>query len=129
MNLTQYLLVKLAEEAGEVAKEALKASQFGLDSTHKGNFNARYLLDELMDLAGVVTMLDQHAKTGDFLSGGALWPFSPRSNGTGFQVSGKWYKVCYYAIRSARLGLLHLTKVESDWVMGYAKLYEPGLQG
>lgn len=128
MNLTQYLLVKLAEEAGEVAKEALKASQYGLDSLYKCQFNARHLMDELLDLAGVVTLLEQQAKTGELLRGDILWPFAPISNSTGFQLSNKWYKVCYNATVSMRAGLLTCTQQETEWVQGYAKLYEPGIQ-
>ncbi|WP_321929869.1 hypothetical protein [Burkholderia cenocepacia] len=36
MTLTQYLLVKIAEEAAEVAQIALKTAHFGLNETQPG---------------------------------------------------------------------------------------------
>lgn len=60
MNHTQYLLVKLAEEASEVAKAALKAAQFGLGAvnpvTDKTSFES--LSDELNDLHAIIKMLN-----------------------------------------------------------------------
>lgn len=59
MNNTQYLLGKLAEEALEVSHRAMKAQQFGLGETQKGQEknNGERLLEELHDLAAIVQML------------------------------------------------------------------------
>ena len=57
----QYLLGKIAEEASEVAKAALKAQQFGFDSAHPDapdESNLALLRAELNDLLGVTLMLD-----------------------------------------------------------------------
>lgn len=52
MNARQYILMKIAEEATEVAQRALKAQQFGLDQTEPGKTqnNAERLEGELLDL-------------------------------------------------------------------------------
>lgn len=62
MTREQYLLVKLAEEASEVAQRALKASQFGVDEVQKGQEqnNAERLYDELNDLNGILALLNSH---------------------------------------------------------------------
>lgn len=60
MNQQQYLLGKLAEEAAEIAQVALKAQQFGMNSTHPDDLtmpNHALLVGEINDLLGVVTML------------------------------------------------------------------------
>lgn len=60
MTRLQYLLIKLAEEASEVAQIALKTAQFGLDETspyHTDN-NAARCHAELNDLLGIVNMLN-----------------------------------------------------------------------
>lgn len=61
MNRQQYLLVKLAEEAAEVAQIALKTSQFGLEErfpNHPDN-NATRCHAELNDVLGIVKMLNE----------------------------------------------------------------------
>jgi len=64
-NLTRYLLSKIAEEASEVAKEALKAQQFGLyeQYKHDGPDNYQRLISEIKDLCIVVDMLVQSEST------------------------------------------------------------------
>ena len=59
MTKTQYLLCKLAEEASEVAKAALKAQQFGLEEVYPktGQSNAERITEELNDLMGILVML------------------------------------------------------------------------
>lgn len=51
MTYEQYILIKIAEEAGEVAKRALKAAQFGLmeQQTEFGDNTGR-LISEICDL-------------------------------------------------------------------------------
>lgn len=60
MTYEQYLLVKLAEEASEVAQIALKSSQFGLNETYSrvGKSNLYRLNAELNDLLAVVGELN-----------------------------------------------------------------------
>lgn len=62
MNYQQYLLVKLAEEASEVAQIAIKCSLFGYDSVdpreNTGETNALKLFKELLDFSTVMTELE-----------------------------------------------------------------------
>jgi hypothetical protein len=60
MNYRQFLLCKLAEEASEVAKIALKTAQFGFNEKHPDlPFNNKERIhQELDDLAGIVEMLN-----------------------------------------------------------------------
>ena len=55
------LLYKLAEEAMEVGKEAMKAAQFGLDDYHEEVSNLERLANELNDLIAVVRLLEPKA--------------------------------------------------------------------
>jgi len=61
MTRLQWLLTKVAEEAGELAKEALKAQQFGLDSkkmTRDGEFtNLESIQLEFNDLLGALRLV------------------------------------------------------------------------
>ena len=67
MNRRQYLLMKLAEECSEVAKEALKQMQFGPHSippNNSGSYpegipNHERLRGELIDLDVIVKMLKE----------------------------------------------------------------------
>lgn len=52
-----YLLVCLAEEAGEVAKEALKALRFGTEGTWEGKTTLDRLNMELADLDTIVGLI------------------------------------------------------------------------
>ena len=62
MNYQQYLLVKLAEEASEVAQMAIKCSLFGYDSVDPredtGETNALKLYKEMLDFSAVMTELE-----------------------------------------------------------------------
>lgn len=60
MNRKQYLLNKLAEEANEITKEALKGQAFGMDSVspYNGKTNKENLIDELDDFLAIVKMLN-----------------------------------------------------------------------
>lgn len=61
MNREQYILSKVAEEAVEVSKEALKAQQFGMQSSHPDEpsiTNRDRIVAELNDLLACVFMLD-----------------------------------------------------------------------
>lgn len=59
MTQEQYLLGKLAEEALEVAKEALKGQQFGLDEINpeSNHSNREDTHKELDDLLAIIEML------------------------------------------------------------------------
>lgn len=58
MTPEQFYLKKLAEEAGEVAHDALKAMEFGLDSVYEGETNRERINRELNDLMQVVEVLN-----------------------------------------------------------------------
>jgi NTP pyrophosphatase (non-canonical NTP hydrolase) len=65
MTEIQYILGQIAQEASEVAQEASKCQQFGLDETYFDEYhnpkslnNAKRLEQELQDLLGVVRMLN-----------------------------------------------------------------------
>ncbi len=59
LNRTEYLLVKLAEECGEVAQRATKALTFGVHEIQKDqpHTNSERIMQEMVDLAAVVGML------------------------------------------------------------------------
>lgn len=59
MNREQYLLLKLAEEATEVAHIAMKCAQFGVNNVGgpKVEMNSDRLSAELNDLLAIVSML------------------------------------------------------------------------
>lgn len=60
MSRLDRLLSKLSEEAIEVAKEALKAQQFGLNNaTHEFTSNRQRLVNELDDFNAIVEMLNE----------------------------------------------------------------------
>ncbi|MDR1939064.1 MAG: hypothetical protein LBQ73_11295 [Tannerellaceae bacterium] len=59
MNKTDYLLITLAEECGEVIQAVSKALRFGLDDHAPDSLesNAERIVKELSDLKGVEIML------------------------------------------------------------------------
>lgn len=59
MNLTEHLLIILAEECNEVAQRCSKALRFGLYEKQPGQdkTNAYRIIEELSDLSGVWQML------------------------------------------------------------------------
>ena len=60
MNRNEHLLVILAEECAEIAKETSKAIRFGMDEVMPGQAlnNRQRILRELNDLWAVVEMLN-----------------------------------------------------------------------
>lgn len=66
MTREQYLFTKLAEEASEVAKIALKTQQFGMGSEHpkKNKDNRTLCHEELTDLVAIVGMLNKETDFG-----------------------------------------------------------------
>lgn len=93
MNKTQYLLLKLNEEATEIAKEAAKCMQFGFESGWKGTTNRERLNAELDDLMAVLVML---RKNGDF-------DYRPNQEA----ISAKQGKVAQFAQMSADMGFIN----------------------
>lgn len=61
MNETQYLLVKLGEEAAEIAQATGKALIFGLDDEYKGETNRESIVKEINDLLAIVVMLENRS--------------------------------------------------------------------
>ena len=59
MNLTEHLLVTLAEEAAEVAQACTKALRFGLEDGYPGTdrTNRGDIARELADMRGVISLL------------------------------------------------------------------------
>lgn len=95
MDSTQYLLIKLAEEAAEIAQIALKSAQFGLDNIEPGKdkTNAQRIHSELNDLSAVVDALNERI---DFQYA--------RNYGA---VLVKREKMAFYEAYSRQLGLVH----------------------
>lgn len=57
MTEVQYLLCKLAEEAGELSQIAMKAQQFGMDETYQDDSNAERVIKEFIDVMSVISSL------------------------------------------------------------------------
>lgn len=59
LNKTEYLLTQLGEEASEIAHRCSKAIRFGLSEVEPGQdkTNEERLIDEVMDIVGVLTFL------------------------------------------------------------------------
>lgn len=64
MTNTQYLLLRLAGEAAEVAQIALKTAEFGLHEVYETRSNLLRCHDELNDLLGVVQKLNAETEFG-----------------------------------------------------------------
>lgn len=96
MTITQFYLGKVAEEAIEIAKEALKAQQFGLSEHHpeRTETNAQRICAELNDLLAMVHQLGS-VSNGEFY-------FSQ----DGFAQAAKLAKVEKYLAYSQSLGLV-----------------------
>lgn len=104
MNLNQYLLTKLAEEASEVTKIALKTQQFGFDEICPGKLatNAQRIHQELDDLQAAIEMLN------DIGLGYIPNPLA---------IKAKKEKVVYYLKYSVELGMVDseaLKEYEND---------------
>ncbi|WP_179949825.1 hypothetical protein [Burkholderia sp. MSMB1072] len=96
MSVVQHCLTKIAEEASEVAKIALKAQQFGLSEVQPGReeSNAQRMYAELNDLLAMVNRLRS-------VSGGEFH-FVPDEEA----MDRKRSKVANYLDYSQRLGLV-----------------------
>lgn len=114
MNWQQYLLGKVAEEAVEVAKEALKNQSFGMYSMYKGEPAWQQLYNELIDLMSVTMMVADPEPVG-------LIPFAPVNQAIANRLGEKSDKVCYYAMFVYEVGNLTLTSEQ------YAIVYKRGI--
>jgi hypothetical protein len=127
MNWTQYLLGKLAEEATEVAKEALKCQQQGVNSPYKGKPAIMELRNEFLEVVAVLDMLEERKDVSLALGAHHLVPV------TGHDVcqdddhyaitTNKIYRLCYYAMFAYQSGNLDLTQHEFDQVRQNARCY------
>lgn len=118
MSFTQYVLSKVAEEATELAKEALKGQQQGLFSDHRGRKNYEYIQDEYIDLIARSTLLsycdDVIAQGTDKFS--LLVDRHDLSIEANVKMQRSIDKMCYYAYMSYQNGYLALTSKEQDLV-------------
>lgn len=64
MDIEQYYLIKLAEEASEISQIALKTSQFGMDEAYQVLTNKERIHAELNDLLAVVGVLNANYNFG-----------------------------------------------------------------
>lgn len=101
MTLTQYYLVKLAEEAAEVAQIALKTAHFGLTEHQPGcdETNAMRVYAELNDLLAMVHRLSE-------VSNGEFWFDIGQPDHV--SIARKLAKVEHYLAYSRSLGLVEL---------------------
>lgn len=62
MDMTEYLLTLITEEALEIAHRATKASRFGLDEVQPGQdqTNTQRMVGEYVDLVTTFMLLEQH---------------------------------------------------------------------
>jgi hypothetical protein len=99
MNIQQFYLLKIAEEASEVAQIALKTAQFGLTEKHPAltETNAQRIYAELNDLLAMVHRLGE-------VSGGEFW-FDIGSPDH-VAIATKLAKVEHYLAYSRSLGLV-----------------------
>jgi hypothetical protein len=99
MTLAQYHLVKLAEEAAEVAQIALRAAHFGLNEVQLGKTetNSLRIYGELNDLNSMVHRLGE-VSNGEF--------FFDIGQPDHVAIAGKLAKIAHYLAYSQSLGLV-----------------------
>lgn len=125
MNWTQYLLGKLAEEATEVAKEALKCQQQGVGSPYKGKPAIMELRHEFLEVIAVIDMLESRPDVSKALGVYHL------NQVTGAEICQdddnyditykKMLRLCYYAMFAYKSGNLTLTLTEFNDVQRAAQ--------
>lgn len=116
MNWTQYLLGKLAEEASEVTKEALKCQQHGVASQYKGRNAIMELRNEFLELTAVIEMLEERKDVGSALGVHHINPVIGHDvcqDDDHYNItSRKMARLCYYAMLDYDAGQLTLTMDE-----------------
>lgn len=131
MNLTQYVLSKVAEEATELAKEALKCQQQGLFSDHRGKANHEYVRDEFIDLIARSTVLDWCSdvieQKGDQFS--LLINRYTMDREIINKVINSVNKMCYYAYMAYNNGHLQLDDRELGLIVHGYNSYLPVING
>jgi hypothetical protein len=112
MDLQQLILIKIAEEAAEISKAALKASQFGLDDRDPATqvTNLDWLLSEYHDLQGVMTLLRMEQK--NTVDRGLKLEATP------WELREKLQKVCRWAKHSIEQNRLQLDEVP-EWLRDF----------
>ena len=120
MNWTQYLLGKLAEEAAEVAKEALKNQQQGVASLWKGRSAIFEVRKEFYEMIAICQMLDQQDDVGEAM-GARKYLCPPVQNLTEAElqdiITDKIGRVYYYAVSAYASGNLTLTVTEFEGML------------
>lgn len=127
LSWEKYLLIKLSEEANEVAKEALKNTQFGGDSHFKDVKGDQLLSNEIIDQMAVMEMVAELPAYSNALG---YLKASERSNkdpDVCRKIEKKKYKVCYYAMISIQLGHLIVSEDEARYIYDNAKRWEGGI--
>jgi hypothetical protein len=125
MTWVQYLLGKLAEEASEVAKEAMKCQQQGVASPWKGRAAIFELRNEIVEMLAVAQTLGDQNSVSD-----ALGPYSmipQQSDDVDDDIYDIKYskidRMCYYAMFAYKSGNLTLTIPEWNFVRAAAIRY------
>ena len=113
MNLQQLILIKIAEEASEVSKAALKAAQFGLDDKDPAtrDTNLNWLLSEYHDLQGVMMLLRMEQKE--------TQKREIPLEATPWEMQQKIRKVCRWAKHSVEKNLLVIDDGIPEWLRDF----------
>jgi hypothetical protein len=127
MNWTQYLLGKLAEEASEVTKEALKCQHHGVASQYKGRNAIMELRNEFLELTAVIEMLEERKDVQralgehhiNLVTGHDTCQDDDNYDITYWKVA----RLCYYALIDYEAGQVTLTKEEFDQIQGKAQSF------
>lgn len=120
MTHVQYLLIKLAEESTEVAKEALKGSQFGTDSEYKDTANGQRIQSEFIDLMTILHMLQIWGDPG---IGQPLTELEFNRTADLDLIEERMPKVCYYMIKSHSAGNVDIPVEFCSAILKYAHRY------
>jgi len=127
MNWSQYLLGKLAEEATEVAKEALKCQQQGVGSTYKGRPAIMELRNEFLECVAIIYMLETHSDVSRALGTHHINPVSVsdmcQDDDYIHITHNKVLRLCYYAMFAYQSNNLYLTEEEFNQVKRKAQSY------
>lgn len=130
MNWTQYLLGKLAEEASEVTKEALKCQQHGVASQYKGRNAIMELRNEFLELMAVIDMLEERKDVQSALREFHINPVTGHDvcqDDDHYDITHrKMLRLCFYALIDYQAGTLSLTREEFDLVKRKADQHHRG---
>lgn len=111
-TLEQYLLARVAEECSELAKAAMKAQSFGMESfSPKDKASAADVIDaEYIDVETVYGMLNDHRGS---LVGPVAIPTEKHLR--------KRVKVIFFLRKAVHAGTVALTAAEETWVENIAE--------